>query len=79
MASCWLLFAGGLLISAIREEPQHAWISTGLMLTVLPTGCTARYVYRTGFGRRAGAATQAPLHGLLLSESENKLYALQQA
>lgn len=79
-ASCWLLFAGGLLISAIREEPQHAWLSTGLMLTVLlPTGCTALYVYRTGFGRPAEAATRAPLRGLLLHESENKLQALQQA
>jgi len=44
MASCGLLFAGGLLIAAIREEPQHFWLSTGLMLTVLlPTGCTALY------------------------------------
>ena len=79
-ASCWLLIAGGLLIAAIREEPQNAWISTALLLTVLlPTGCTALYVYRTGFGRPTGAATQAPLHGLLLSESENKLQTLQQA
>lgn len=44
MASCWLLFAGGLLVAAIRQEPQHLWLSTGLMLTVLlPTGCTALY------------------------------------
>lgn len=75
-ASCWLLFAGGLLFAAIRQEPQHFWLSTGLMLTVLlPTGCTALYVYRTGFGRPAGEATQTPFS----SESEQKLHALQQA
>jgi hypothetical protein len=52
----------------------------GLMLTVLlPTGCTALCVYRTGFGQPAGATARTPLHELLLRESENKLHALQQA
>lgn len=79
-ASCWLLFAGGLLFATIREEPQNAWISTGLMLTVLlPTGCTALYVYRTGFGRPTGTAAQAPRHRLPLNAAENKLQALQRA
>lgn len=59
-AGCWLLFAGWLLISAIREEPHNAWISTGLMLTgLLPTGCTALYVYRTGFGWGCDASALA--------------------
>ncbi|MDJ0366927.1 hypothetical protein QMK33_17385 [Hymenobacter sp. H14-R3] len=61
-AVCWTLFASWLLIITVLDDPQHAWLSIGLMsLVIIPTTCTALYVYRTSINQRADANAQVPL------------------
>ena len=50
---CWVLFGSWLLIDSIQKDPRHVWVQLALISSVLlPTSCTALYVYRTQFGRQ---------------------------
>lgn len=49
----WVLFASWLLVDSIQKDPRHVWIQLALICSVLlPSICTALYVYRTQFGRQ---------------------------